>query len=82
MAVGAVPTDDERDRFDLAEQLGSTVRAVGLFFGGIATATAGRVWDHHGSGRLGARMIIGSLALAVLFGPGYTLITQFAGTSA
>jgi hypothetical protein len=28
MAVGAVPTDDERDRFDLAEQLGSTVRAV------------------------------------------------------
>jgi hypothetical protein len=55
---------------------------VGLFFGGIATAAAGRVWDHHGSGRLGARMIIGSLALAVLFGLGYTLITQFAGTSA
>ncbi|ANY07705.1 hypothetical protein [Pseudonocardia sp. HH130630-07] len=55
---------------------------VGLFFGGIVAATAGRLWDHHGSGRLGARMIIGSLALAVLFGLGYTLISQFAGTTA
>jgi MFS family permease len=55
---------------------------VGLFFGGIITATAGRMWDHHGSGRLGARMIVGSLALAVLFGLGYTLISQFAGTNA
>jgi MFS family permease len=55
---------------------------VGLFFGGIIAATAGRLWDHHGSGRLGARMIVGSLALAVLFGLGYTLISQFAGASA
>ncbi|NWJ69930.1 hypothetical protein HX744_05205 [Pseudonocardia sp. ICBG1122] len=55
---------------------------VGLFFGGIVAATAGRLWDHHGSGRLGARMIIGSLALAVLFGLGYTLISQFAVTTA
>lgn len=55
---------------------------VGLFFGGIVAATAGRMWDHHGSGRLGARMIVGSLALAVLFGLGYTLISQFADTTA
>lgn len=55
---------------------------VGLFFGGIVAATAGRLWDHHGSGRLGARLIVGSLALAVLFGIGYTVINQFAGTSA
>jgi MFS family permease len=55
---------------------------IGLFFGGIVTATAGRLWDHHGSGRLGARMIVGSLALAVLFGLGHTLITEFAGTAA
>jgi MFS family permease len=55
---------------------------VGLFFGGIIAATAGRLWDHHGSGRLGVRMIVGSLALSVLFGLGYTLISQFAGTSA
>lgn len=54
---------------------------VGLFFGGIVTATAGRLWDHHASGRLGARMIVGSLALAVLFGLGYALISQLAGTS-
>jgi hypothetical protein len=54
---------------------------LGLFFGGIVTATAGRLWDHHGSGRLGARMIVGSLALAVLFGLGHMLISQFAGTS-
>jgi hypothetical protein len=55
---------------------------IGLFFGGILAATAGRLWDHHGSGRLGARMIVGSLALAVLFGLGYTLLAQFAGTDA
>lgn len=36
------------------------------------------MWDHHGSGRTGARMIVSSLALAVLFGLGYTLVTQFA----
>ncbi|GAA1831883.1 hypothetical protein GCM10009772_06930 [Pseudonocardia alni subsp. carboxydivorans] len=55
---------------------------LGLFFGGIVAATAGRLWDHHGSGRLGARMIVGSLALAVLFGLGYTLVSQFAASAA
>jgi MFS family permease len=55
---------------------------IGLFFGGIIAATAGRLWDHHGSGRLGVRMIVGSLALSVLFGLGYALISQFAGMSA
>jgi hypothetical protein len=55
---------------------------LGLFFGGIVAATAGRLWDHHGSGRLGVRMIVGSLALAVLFGLGHTLVSQFAGTAA
>ena len=58
------------------------VSILGLFFGGIVAATAGRLWDHHGSGRLGARMIVGSLALAVLFGLGYTLVSQFAGSAA
>ncbi|OLM08437.1 hypothetical protein [Pseudonocardia sp. Ae505_Ps2] len=58
------------------------IAVLGLFFGGIVAATAGRMWDHHGSGRLGARMIVGSLALAVLFGLGYTLISQFAGATA
>lgn len=58
------------------------VSILGLFFGGIVAATAGRLWDHHGSGRLGARMIVGSLALAVLFGLGYTLVSQFAASSA
>ncbi|MBN9757766.1 hypothetical protein Ae406Ps2_6290 [Pseudonocardia sp. Ae406_Ps2] len=57
------------------------IAVLGLFFGGIVAATAGRMWDHHGSGRLGARMIVGSLALAVLFGLGYTLISQFAETA-
>ncbi|OLL70507.1 hypothetical protein Ae168Ps1_6254c [Pseudonocardia sp. Ae168_Ps1] len=52
---------------------------LGLFFGGIVASTAGRMWDHHGSGRTDARMIVSSLALAVLFGLGYTLVTQFAG---
>ncbi|MEQ3552869.1 hypothetical protein WIS52_20575 [Pseudonocardia nematodicida] len=55
---------------------------LGLFFGGIVAATAGRLWDHHGSGRLGARMIVGSLALALLFGLGYTLVSQFAASTA
>ena len=56
------------------------VSVLGLFFGGLVAASAGRLWDHHGSGRLGARMIVGSLALALLFGLGYTLVSQFAGT--
>ncbi|MBN9795477.1 hypothetical protein DMP17_43935 [Pseudonocardia sp. TMWB2A] len=55
---------------------------VGLFFGGIIASTAGRLWDHHGSGRLGARLIVGALALAVLYGIGYGVINQFAQTSA
>lgn len=55
---------------------------VGLFFGGIVASTAGRLWDHHGSGRLGARLIVGALALAVLYGIGYGVINQFAQTSA
>ncbi|MFP5070904.1 hypothetical protein ACLFMI_14720 [Pseudonocardia nantongensis] len=55
---------------------------LGLFFGGIVAATAGRLWDHHGSGRLGARLIVGSLALALLFGLGYTLVSQFAASTA
>ncbi|SFO40532.1 hypothetical protein SAMN05216207_105220 [Pseudonocardia ammonioxydans] len=58
------------------------VSVLGLFFGGIVAATAGRLWDHHGSGRLGARLIVGSLALALLFGLGYTLVSQFAGGAA
>ncbi|RZT75477.1 hypothetical protein EV383_6217 [Pseudonocardia sediminis] len=58
------------------------ISVLGLFFGGIVAATAGRLWDHHGSGRLGARMIVGSLALALLFGLGYTLVSQFAGSTA
>lgn len=58
------------------------ISILGLFFGGIVAATAGRLWDHHGSGRLGARMIVGSLALALLFGLGYTLVSQFAGSTA
>lgn len=58
------------------------ISVLGLFFGGIVAATAGRLWDHHGSGRLGARLIVGSLALALLFGLGYTLVTQFAGGAA
>lgn len=57
------------------------ISVLGLFFGGLIAATAGRLWDHHGSGRLGARMIVGSLALALLFGLGYTLVSQFAATS-
>lgn len=56
------------------------VSIMGLFFGGIVAATAGRLWDHHGSGRLGARMIVGSLALAILFGIGYTVVNQFASS--
>ena len=58
------------------------ISVLGLFFGGIVAATAGRLWDHHGSGRLGARLIVGSLALALLFGLGYTLVSQFAGGAA
>ncbi|MBC3189527.1 hypothetical protein H7X46_00390 [Pseudonocardia sp. C8] len=58
------------------------VSVLGLFFGGIVAATAGRLWDHHGSGRLGARLIVGSLALAVLFGIGHMLVSQFAGGAA
>lgn len=57
------------------------ISVLGLFFGGLIAATAGRLWDHHGSGRLGARMIVGSLALALLFGLGYTLVSQFAKTA-
>lgn len=55
---------------------------VGLFFGGIVALTAGRLWDHHGSGRLGARLIVGALALAVLYGIGYGVINQFSQTRA
>ncbi|MEK6467182.1 hypothetical protein [Pseudonocardia alni] len=57
------------------------IAVLGLFFGGIVAATVGRLWDHHGSGRTGARLIISSLFLAVLFGLGYTLISQFAATA-
>ncbi|MEU4377670.1 hypothetical protein [Pseudonocardia alni] len=54
------------------------VCVLGLFFGGIIASTAGRLYDHHGSGRRGAQMIVSSLVLAVLLGLGYTLITSFA----
>ncbi|ANY10868.1 hypothetical protein AFB00_31250 (plasmid) [Pseudonocardia sp. HH130630-07] len=54
------------------------VCVLGLFFGGIIASTAGRLYDHHGSGRRGAQMIVSSLVLAVLLGLGYTLITAFA----
>ena len=97
-AVAVLPTQDPGPFDDIAprtppgfqaiEQIVGYVQwiagvsIVGLFFGGIVAASAGRLWDHHGSGRLGARMIVGSLALAVLFGLGYTLISQFAGTAA
>jgi ABC-type Fe3+ transport system permease subunit len=52
---------------------------VGLFFGGIVVSTVGRVGDHHGSGRTGARLIVASLALAFLSAIGYGVITTLAG---
>ena len=52
---------------------------VGLFFGGIVVSTVGRVGDHHGSGRTGARLIVASLALAFLSAVGYSVITTLAG---
>lgn len=51
---------------------------VGLFFGGIIKATIGRSFDHHGSGRSGANLIIVALVLALVWGLGYGLISQMA----
>lgn len=52
--------------------------ALGLFFGGIVMASAGRFSDHRGSGQMGSRMMVGGVVLAVLYGIGYTLINSFA----
>lgn len=52
---------------------------VAGFFGGIAVFTGGRLVDHHRIGRVGTIMMMSSLAGAILYGIGYTVLSQFAG---
>lgn len=49
------------------------------FFGGVAVFTGGRLVDHHRIGRVGTMMMMSSVAGAILYAVGYTLLTSFAG---
>lgn len=49
------------------------------FFGGVAVFTGGRLVDHHRIGRVGTMMMMSSIAGAILYAIGYTMLSQFAG---
>jgi len=49
------------------------------FFGGVAVFAGGRLVDHHRIGRVGTMMMMASVAGAILYAVGYTMITGFAG---
>ena len=53
---------------------------VVVFVCGVAAAVAARLWEDC-SGQLGRQLILGSLA-AVLLVLGYSLVSEFAGSSA
>ena len=48
------------------------------FFGGVAVFTGGRLVDHHRIGRVGTMMMMSSIAGAILYAIGYTMLSQFA----
>jgi hypothetical protein len=48
------------------------------FFGGVAVFTGGRLVDHHRIGRVGTMMMMSSVAGAILYAVGYTILTTFA----
>jgi hypothetical protein len=48
------------------------------FLAGVAVFAGGRWIDHHRAGRIGTVMILASLAGALLYGVGYTMISTFA----
>lgn len=58
---------------------GAGLALLAGFFGGIAVFTGGRLVDHHRIGRVGTIMMMSSLAGAILYGIGYTVLSQFAG---
>ncbi|NMI00628.1 hypothetical protein [Pseudonocardia acidicola] len=48
------------------------------FFGGVAVFAGGRLVDHHRIGRVGTMMMMSSVAGAILYAVGYTLLSSFA----
>lgn len=49
------------------------------FFAGVAVFSGGRLVDHHRIGRVGTMMMMSSVAGAILYAIGYTVLSQFAG---
>ncbi len=58
---------------------GAGIALIIAFFGGLAIFTGGRLVDHHRIGRVGTMMMMSSIAGAILYAIGYTMLSQFAG---
>lgn len=57
---------------------GAGLALVAGFFAGVLVFAGGRWVDHHRAGRIGTVMILASLAGALLYGVGWTMLSSFA----
>lgn len=53
---------------------------IATFFGGITAFTAGRIFDHHRSGRAGMVMLFVAVFGAIAYAVAYPLLSSFATT--